>query len=173
MFYNVSNALARTSGGRYLVPMDWVISIYFLLGVFQIITWLATTVGIKWELFSAPSEQNIPQNIASRNIKSAMMILIALFSFGSLVPLSENFHTQRYQNIDEIRALMEHEQAITNVGMNIKEIELFLKNTNAELLVGRVLYPRYYPNQSRGNSPVSICRNGIPPHSLHPHRTPG
>ena len=75
MFYNVSNALARTSGGRYLVPMDWIISLYFLLGVFQIITWLATAIGIKWELFSAPSEQNIPQSIASRNIKSAMMIL--------------------------------------------------------------------------------------------------
>jgi hypothetical protein len=29
--------------------------------------------------------------------------------------------------------------------MNIKEIEMFLKNTGAELLVGRVLYPRYYP----------------------------
>ena len=61
------------------------------------------------------------------------------------MPLSENFHTQRYQNIDEISALMEHEQAITNAGMNMKEIESFLKNTNAELLVGRVLYPRYYP----------------------------
>ncbi|MEO7839886.1 MAG: hypothetical protein ABIU06_11095, partial [Anaerolineales bacterium] len=145
MFYNVSNALARTSGGRYLVPMDWVISIYFLLGVFQIVTWLATTVGIKWELFSTPSEQNVSQNIASKNITSAMMILIALFSFGSLVPLSETFHSHRYQNINVTRALIEREQAITNAGMNIKEIETFLKNTNAELLLGRVLYPRYYP----------------------------
>jgi len=145
VFYNISNALARTSGGRYLVPMDWIISIYFLLGLFQIIIWLANTAGIKWKLFSTPSEQGFPRNITSRYIKSAMLILIALFSFGSLVPLSENIHPQRYQNIDVTRVLMERELAITQVGMNIKEIEMFLKNTGAELLVGRVLYPRYYP----------------------------
>jgi len=145
MFYNVSNALARTSGGRYLVPMDWIISIYFLLGVFRIITWLANTIGIKWELFSIPGEQDVPQNVTSRNIKSAMVILITLFSFGSLVPISENFHSQRYQNTDATKALMEREQAITNAGMELSEINSFLKTPNAELLVGRVLYPRYYP----------------------------
>ena len=146
MFYNVSNALARTSGGRYLVPMDWIISIYFLSGVFQLITWLANASGIKWEIFSAASGgQGVPRNIASRNVSSVAIILVALFSFGSFVPLSENFRAQRYQNIDPTKALMEREQAITNAGMDMNDIDSFLKSPNAELLIGRVLYPRYYP----------------------------
>ena len=145
LFYNVSSALARTSGGRYLVPIDWIFSIYFLLGVFQTIIWFANRLGIKWELFATPIRQDMPQNITSRNSSSAIVILAILFGLGSLIPLSEIFYQPRYQNIDPTRALMENQQVITKTGMSVSDIELFLKNTNAEILIGRVLYPRYYP----------------------------
>ena len=145
IFYNISSGLARTSGGRYLVPMDWIISIYFLLGVFQLITWFANTIGIKWELFSIPVKEDISQNFASRNVSSFIVIIAALFGLGSLIPLSESFQQPRYQNIDVNQSLLEHERTVVRAGLTISEIDLFLKNTNAELLIGRILYPRYYP----------------------------
>ena len=37
--YTMSNALALTSGGRYLVPADWLLILYYLLGVFHVIAW--------------------------------------------------------------------------------------------------------------------------------------
>ena len=144
MFYNISNALARTSGGRYLVPMDWIISIYFLLGVLWLIDWSANAVGVKWELFSMPAHQDIPQKINSRNLASVVAILAALFSLGSLIPLSENFHPPRYQNMDVTQTLTERARAIAKAGISAADIDLFLKNSNAELLVGRILYPRYF-----------------------------
>jgi len=145
IFYNISNALARTSGGRYLVPIDWIISIYFLMGVFWLIIWLANAMGIKWELFSVPAQQDIPQQIPARNLWSVIAILAALFGLGSLIPLSENLHPPRYQNVDVTQTLIDHEQEIAKAGISATDIDLFLKNSNAELLIGRILYPRYYP----------------------------
>lgn len=145
IFYDISSGLARTSGGRYLVPIDWIISIYFLLGVFQLIIWFANAIGIKWELFSTALKGDVSQSIDSRNLSSFVVILAALFGLGSLIPLSESFQQPRYKNIDVTQALLDHEQAVTSAGMSISDIDLFLKNTNAELLIGRILYPRYYP----------------------------
>jgi hypothetical protein len=145
IFYNISSGLARTSGGRYLVPIDWIISIYFLFGVFQVIVWFANAIGIKWELFSTPIEQDVSQSLPSRNLSNAVVILVALFGLGSLIPLSESFQQPRYQNINVTQVLMDHEQAVKGAGMSMSDIELFLNNRNAELLIGRILYPRYYP----------------------------
>jgi hypothetical protein len=145
IFYDISAGLARTSGGRYLVPMDWIISIYFLLGVFQLITWFANTLGIKWELFSTSIRPAIAQNIPSRKLANSIFILAALFGLGSLIPLSERFYQPRYQNTDATQALVEHEQVVESAGLSMIDIDLFLNNANAELLIGRILYPRYYP----------------------------
>ena len=68
IFYNISTGLARTSGGRYLVPMDWIISMYFLLGVFYLITWSANNIGIQWELFSTPVRKETVLNIGYQYI---------------------------------------------------------------------------------------------------------
>jgi hypothetical protein len=145
IFYNISSGLARTSGGRYLVPMDWIISIHFLLGVFYLVTSFANAVGIKWELFSELPEKNISQGPDSHNFSNTFGILVALFGLGSLIPLSESFYQPRYQDTDVTRALMQHEQVVVNAGLSINDIDLFLKQTDAELLIGRILYPRYYP----------------------------
>ncbi len=145
MFYNASNALARTSGGRYLVPMDWVISIYFLLGIFQIIVWLANAIDVKWELFSAPAGQAMSaQRVTPSYFSNATVVLVVLLGLGSLIPLSENLSRPRYQDFDFTKSLLQREQAITNAGLKMNDIDSFLKNQNAELLVGRVLYPRHY-----------------------------
>ncbi len=145
IFYNISSGLARTSGGRYLVPMDWIISIYFLLGIFYLVTWFANTLGIKWELFSGLLGENISQSTTSHNLSNVLVILAALFGLGSLIPLSESFYQPRYQGIDVTHVLMEREQVVESAGLSMNNIDQFLKDTNAELLIGRILYPRYYP----------------------------
>ena len=47
--YNFSTALARTSGGRYIVPISWVVLFYFSLGVIQIIFWAGVLPQRKME----------------------------------------------------------------------------------------------------------------------------
>jgi hypothetical protein len=145
IFYNVSNGFARTSGGRYIVPIDWIITLYFLIGVFQTIIFLANVLGFRWTLFSEFTEQNTPRQSSVRNDVSRILVMLAiLFGLGALIPLAERLHSERYANFDVSRALSEHEAQIESAGLSLQEIDSFLQNPNAKISVGRALYPRYY-----------------------------
>jgi len=146
MFYNVSNGFARTSGGRYIVPIDWIVTIYFLIGVFQLIVICANSLGFQWSLFSKSPEPNRNGQIffAGSSWFRIVVALAILFGVGTLVPLAERLHASRYQNVDISKALGEHEIQISNAGLSLQEINAFLQNPNAEISIGRALYPRYY-----------------------------
>lgn len=145
MFYDLSNGFARTSGGRYIVPIDWIVTIYFLIGVFQVLAAFANRLGFRWSLFTEPAEQNTSkQNFPANDLSKAVVILTILFGLGALVPLAENLHGNRYGNFDISKALEERKTQITNAGLGLQEINTFLQNPNAEISVGRALYPRYY-----------------------------
>jgi len=145
VFYDVSNGFARTSGGRYVVPIDWVVTIYFLVGVFQTIISFANTIGVEWYLFHESREQETPpQSSVRSNFLRGLSTLAILFGVGSLVPLAEMLQPVRYEKFDISQALSQHESQISSAGLSLKEIDSFLQTPNAEISVGRALYPRYY-----------------------------
>ncbi|HUE97686.1 MAG TPA: hypothetical protein VMN99_00450 [Anaerolineales bacterium] len=145
IFYNLSNGFARTSGGRYIVPVDWIVTIYFLIGVFQTITLFGNVLGSRWQLFTESVAQNTPrQNFTKNDATRAVVILAILFGLGALVPLAEVLHVNRYQDFDISKALADREAQIASAGLDLPEINSFLENPNAEIFVGRALYPRYY-----------------------------
>jgi hypothetical protein len=145
MFYNLSNGFARTSGGRYIVPIDWILTIYFLIGVFQMIILLANVLGTQLAPDPQPAEKNGPgQSYRKNDLSRAILILAILFGLGALIPLAERLHANRYQSVDVPKLLAERENQITEAGLSLQEIDSFLQNPNAEISVGRALYPRYY-----------------------------
>jgi hypothetical protein len=146
MFYNISNGFARTSGGRYIVPIDWIFIIYFLIGVFQVIVWGANALGLNWSLFNDESldTKTFPQKNKINDLSTIVVILALLFGVGTLIPLAEKLHESRFSNFDVSKALTEHETEISRAGLSLQEINTFLQNPNAEITVGRALYPRYY-----------------------------
>jgi hypothetical protein len=145
MVYNFSNGFARTSGGRYVVPIDWIVTIYFLIGVFQLIIVVANRLGSKWSLFNETVESGISkQNIAPNHLSTAVVLFAILFGVGALIPLAEMLNENRYQNLEPSKVLTEHNEQIANAGFSVQEINAFLQNPNAEISVGRALYPRYY-----------------------------
>jgi hypothetical protein len=145
MFYNVANGFARTSGGRYIVPIDWIITIYFLIGAFQTIVLFANSFGIRWRVFHESTEPMASrQNLFRYGLTRTLVILAILFSVGALIPLAEMLHADRYQNFDVSKALSEHEAQLASAGLSLQEVNSFLQNPNAEISVGRALYPRYY-----------------------------
>jgi len=146
IFYDVSNAFARTSGGRYIVPMDWILTIYFLLGVFYIVTWLANTVGIKWNLFGEAivDQGAISEPFTWNGTWKLAAIFVIILGIGALIPFSENLHSRQFRNADALKTLKRNNQALSTIGLNVKTVEEFLKTENAEILIGRGLYPRYY-----------------------------
>jgi hypothetical protein len=145
LIYNLSNGLARTSGGRYIVPVDWIVTVYFLIGVFQTLSLAAAVLGARWTLFSQPVKHEPPgQGFARNNWLRGLVILVILFGLGVLVPLAETLYASRYQNVDPGRILAEHEAQLASAGLDRQQVTSFLQDPNAELSIGRALYPRYY-----------------------------
>ncbi|HSO14152.1 MAG TPA: hypothetical protein VLT51_17375, partial [Anaerolineales bacterium] len=67
-----------------------------------------------------------------------------LLGFGSLLPLSENLFSERYQGIDVRQTLTEYEGALEATGLEAESIGSFLQDKNVAVILGRALFPRHY-----------------------------
>ena len=163
VFYNTSNAFARTSGGRYIVPIDWVVLVYFLLGAAQLFNWLRLGFGLAQTdnrtddfsgLLTLPADR-LPFAHIGRTF-------IALVAIGVLIPLSEYLYPPRYFPASlEAKLLLLQERGLEKqAGLDEMTIQAFLQSSKAVVLHGRALYPRHY-FQGDGETP-----RGYPYHIL-------
>jgi hypothetical protein len=144
VIYDLANSVARTSGGRYIVPMDWILAIYFMAGILFLFVELARVTNLK-QVSLSEAESPIEQSaVPPRFWRKVIPIVVVLFVAGSLVPLSELFHSPRYAGFDIPKTLREQATQIKEAGLDPEQVNAFLKTPGAEALVGRTLYPRSY-----------------------------
>lgn len=154
--YLFLNALFRNSGGRYILPVDWITLVYFSTGLADITTrTLGKVFRIKQPLLleSLPAEEAENSGTAGDISEIAepkpvlrqaafYALTLGFLIFGSLMPFSERVFTARY---DETRqntmfaALLDSE--ITSQ-INQENIEKLLAN-GGMVTSGRALYPRF------------------------------
>jgi hypothetical protein len=150
LFYNLTNALARTSGGRYVVPIDWIVLFYFSLGLFQVMLWSITLFGFKDE--RAVNNITMDQNVNStpwtwEPLKKAPWIVLIFILIGSSLPLSEQFFPRRYpvQTQSELLTLLEQKGYLQEMGFDKATLIALSDQWPAfRVINGRVLYPRYF-----------------------------
>lgn len=145
--YAAANALARTSGGRYIVPMDWVMLVYYAIGLYQITRWALALLHKQ----PAPSLDHSVEgeNTAARlapafkcQARPVIITLITIFALGSLIPLSDTFFPRRYAaQSDQALAEMAADQ---NAGLSRAALQAFLQTENAAAFTGRLLFPRFF-----------------------------
>jgi hypothetical protein len=149
--YAAANAMARTSGGRYIVPINWVILLYFALGLYQLGLWLLSIFQKQRSSSLDEDVQPVQTNETSRTpIKRQIVPIGLLFTgilaLGLLIPLSESFFPRRYETLDPQALLttIEDKQVVQAAGLNSADLQRFLQSENAIALNGRLLYPRYF-----------------------------
>jgi len=153
--YNISNGVARTSGGRYIVPVDWIVPLYYLLGVFYVISWVSNSMGAQWNIFSKTSEQATPKYNGTNQLSKTLFVFVILFGLGWLIPLSENLRQPRYQNINPTEILATNRALVEDAGLKSDDLVKFLQSPNASMFIGRALYPRYY-KMNQGSFPSAF-----------------
>ncbi|NOY98738.1 MAG: hypothetical protein GXP40_05980, partial [Chloroflexi bacterium] len=162
--YNLSAALARTSGGRYIVPMDWVVLFYFALGLMQIIFWGAALFGLDLE-----DERSLPEDRAFSWQKGAFALL-PFFLFVGAMTIIDRTTPQRYPELtkDEVFDLLIRDDLLTQTGISRQELGVFLTDPDARAFFGLGLFPRYYAidkgehtAQRTAYSPESFPRLGF------------
>ncbi len=144
--YNLTTAISLTSGGRYLVPFDWVILFYFACGLFEAALWFLTLFGWSTRLpaadFPVPQAPTAPHSWQRR----LTLVSLGLLLVGSLPILLEtlppNPYSQAVTSADFFNANGRlPELAATGAD---QELASLAHDPQARVLLGRALYPRYY-----------------------------
>ncbi|MBI5935562.1 MAG: glycosyltransferase family 39 protein [Chloroflexi bacterium] len=141
--YFLSNALARTSGSRYLVPADWIVYFYYAIGLFQLLEWL-------WELAKRSSAESALEAEARQPVEMkrwgwAVPVSAALV-LGLLLPLPSYVVPQRYPTLKKTEAwkIFREQVSLKELGFKQKDIVDFVRHSDSFVFQARLLYPRYF-----------------------------
>ena len=136
---SASTAIARVSGWRLILPADWVLILYYCLGLAQLAIWVWGYLGGSRRIFpeSRPKSTAQPRNNRRLATQAALILVLALLS-----PAAEALLPARYQPLDDAQATGLWGQSDL---ADEADIAGFLEQSGAVALVGRALYPRYYP----------------------------
>lgn len=144
--YNLTTAISLTSGGRYLVPFDWVVLFYFACGLFEAALWFLALFG--WPTHPPVTDLPAPQTSAPLPgwQRSLVIVSLGLLLVGSLPVLLERLPPRLYPravtSTDFFNANGKLPELTTS---NLaKKLSNLTRDPQAQVLFGRVLYPRYY-----------------------------
>jgi hypothetical protein len=134
LMYNLWTALFLSSGERFIVPLDWSVHLYELLGLFILGgVVLSFTKGAHEKIsnwlripFDAPPVTDEPPALSRRRFIQSLLLVMVL---GSFLPVTESIFPQKYPPKTQTEIVQE-------IGMTLQEGEI--------ALYGRAVYPRYY-----------------------------
>ena len=141
--YQLANSLGRTSGGRYLVPVDWILVLFFCFGLFQVGQWVCAQMGIMRLVTVTRLGRGESETIGESSPRRLSLIAsTCLFGLGLLMVLPDV--TFKPEFIPQSREqLVERVLGYDLKGRDAYVLE-FLKDPASIILEGRILYPRYY-----------------------------
>ena len=141
--YYLANSFSRTSGGRYLVPADWVVLIYYILGLFAVMELIRNF----FNLASEPETTN-HQPALFRPVpywRGAISVLAVSLFMGTSIPLAQVINPIRYPSTTPGQQATAFVSAAGGkLNLSIAQLNSFLSTDNAVILTGRSLYPRQF-----------------------------
>lgn len=170
--YSLSNAVARNSGWRYILPVDWAGYLYFVAGALTLFIWIAGAFGAlalrqssAEGLSSADEPLTIPRFDGAFPWRRAAGLLLLFLLAGASIPLAERAFPVRYPAAEraQLAGRILASRAVRESGADLDALQTFLASDQAVVLYGRALYPRfYYSGQGElGNGwPAYAIRDG-------------
>ena len=162
--YNLWTALFRSSGERFLVPVDWTATLYFAAGLVTLsggmLLLLSRTRQGMLEYLAQPQtlsptlpqhpfewpkrrgmELRIPPLLGEGRVRVFALLFSALLilAIGSSLPLAEHVVPQRYPPTSQA-TLLAHLSSADPQG----QTQALAQAPGALVLRGRAIYPRYY-----------------------------
>ncbi|HEY5984586.1 MAG TPA: hypothetical protein VIU38_14065, partial [Anaerolineales bacterium] len=153
LFYLAADSFARTSGGRYLVPVDWILIAYFSIALAELT--IAAGLFLRREPVLAAGTTALADKPSKRRKSVAgpqrprlpgmqmWSVLATLLVLGALVPLAGVLYPARYAASDP-GALLARLRGYVPELSAAGDAQTFLGQPDAALLQGRILYPMHY-----------------------------
>ncbi|MFM8319335.1 MAG: hypothetical protein ACKOC5_00350 [Chloroflexota bacterium] len=176
--YLVFNGLLRNSGGRYILPVDWLVLAYFSIGLVEASRLLLGYLGGRPLLDRLPGEAPADFQAAGTSGAAAAsipaeprvwsgfwrsprtyLLALGLLALACSVPLLEAVIPPRYtvERQESMREQLFAEGRLT--AAQRQDLRQFLAN-GGSLYAGRALYPRYLP-AGKGD-PIGSAKEGTP-----------
>ncbi|MEW5872406.1 MAG: glycosyltransferase family 39 protein [Chloroflexota bacterium] len=147
LVYNLSNALARNSARRYILPVDWVLYFYFSVGIIELLFWLARPLHSGQSPFSEISQafrQGSPgPHNARPRLRTGILFTGLFFLIGLSLPLSEIIVPPRYpaysqpELVQNILAM----PLVQDLPLEPQALRAFTRGDSAIVIQGRAFYP--------------------------------
>jgi hypothetical protein len=142
--YNITTAISLTSGGRYLVPMDWGVLLYFSIGLLDLATRLLALLG--WTVNNDLTVTQSPSRQNGNIFRHLFVTGLIFFLMGSLPVLMETLPPERYPIVVSMDDFVKANQSLPNLSSPkmTENITNLSKDPLTKVFYGRALYPRYF-----------------------------
>jgi len=134
--YALINAAVRTSGGRYLLPVDWAWIFYYAVGLAFLARWLLLLVGPAVRPVFDRAQKPLARPLGGRSRQALLGIAALILAGGAVLPLGERLYAPRYSQAIAAGWLEE-------AAGQAPAIDALVENGGI-VLTGRALYPRAY-----------------------------
>lgn len=146
--YNFSMSLARISGWRFVLPVDWVLLLYFCVGLVQLTIILISLIQNKVLSFDM-NEVMDGLSASTLNVRKTQYYFTFFLLLGLSLPLTEKIIPELYPDISSgqiFARFMPNGFAPVNGGrFTVSDLNIFLETeAGATVLYGRALYPSFY-----------------------------
>lgn len=146
--YNFGTAFFRSSGGRFLLPVDWTFLLLISIGLAQIGLWLQKLSQMS-TLPSQPADRSFtpfPHRSPVWRIGLGLAIFLLV---GATLPLSQVIFPKRYPAETRTQQAAELLAVLPPGGENAQAdaVRDFLTSPKSLLVRGRALYPRFYTSE--------------------------
>ena len=155
--YSLSNALARISGWRFILPGDWAGILYYGIGLSEVTLWILSTFsGGRLEAVTISTSIGYTQSGSSTDKGAASLwpspkvlvgTMILILLSGSVLPIAEIVIPTRFSNqskAESTKVLMESGAWQEVPADSEMSLETVLGDDQSVLINGRAFYPRYY-----------------------------
>lgn len=144
--YNASNSIARNSGGRYNLPVDWVGYFYFSAGILYLLSvvWQAVFPGS----MPAGHAEVRPLRAGKPRIAGIIGAMGLFLLLGASIPLTEiAFSSGRQPSTLDLEEYSAKDPVLAEA------ISGLLADPRNQIIHGKALYPRFYRgDQGEGGS---------------------
>ena len=163
--YNFSTAFFRSSGERFILPVDWVAILYYAIGVAQIALWclllLSQETNRTGGLIVSPSslESHTSAPTSKSFIWQVGLIGLVFLLVGLSLPLSEIVFPVRYphQAALQVKGQLMLDLKKENQSGQIQAAAQLLQQPGITFISGRALYPRFY---DKGENEPKTAKTG-------------
>lgn len=142
VIYALSSAVGRQSGWRFILPVDWVVVLYFAIGLGQATQWAA---GVVFQ--PALSPENTSSAIFPNRHYGWLAALLFVFLAGGTFPLVEALVPRRFtpQYEQSLDLAAQAQQGKLTETLEIDALDdARLEQAGLLRISGRALYPRFY-----------------------------